>query len=79
MHLENTQLDICFVEHINYDIQLHECIDSDWAGNENDKRSATWICFSLSFATMSRASRKQKSVVINTTEAKYIASCDACT
>jgi hypothetical protein len=28
---------------------------------------------------MSWASRKQKSVALNTTEAEYIAACDACT
>jgi hypothetical protein len=32
----------------------------------------------LSFAMMSRASRKHKSVAMNTTEAEYIAGCDAC-
>jgi hypothetical protein len=79
MYLENTQPDICFVGRLNYDIQLHEFIDSDWAGSADDRRSATWICFSLSFATMSWASRKQKFVALSTTEAEYIAACDACT
>jgi hypothetical protein len=78
MYLENTQLDICFVGCLSYDIRLHGFIDSDWAGSANDRRSATWICFSLSFAMMSRASRKQKSVALNTVEAEYIAACDAC-
>jgi hypothetical protein len=45
----------------------------------DDKRNATWICFSLSFAMMSWASRKQKYVALSATEAKYIATCDACT
>ena len=53
MYLENTHLDIYFVGCLNYDIQLHEFIDSDWVGSIDDRRSATWICFSLSFATMS--------------------------
>jgi hypothetical protein len=79
MYLENTQPDICFVGRLSYDIQLHGFIDSDWAGSADDRRSATWICFSLSFATMSWASRKQKFVALSTTEAEYIAACDACT
>jgi hypothetical protein len=79
MYLENTQTYIYFVGRLNYDIQLHEFIDSDWAGSADDKRSATWICFSLSFATMSLASRKHKLVSLSTTKAKYIATCDACT
>jgi hypothetical protein len=58
MYLENTQTDIFLVGRLSYDIQLHGFIDSDWAGSVDDKRSATWICFSLSFATMSWASRK---------------------
>jgi hypothetical protein len=78
MYLENTQSDICCVGRLSYDIQLHGFIDSDWAGSADDKRSATWICFSLSFATMSWDSRKQKSDALNTAEVEYIAACDAC-
>ena len=64
---------------LSYDIQLHGFIDSDWEGSADDRRSATWICFSLSFAKMSWDSMKQKSVALSTAEAKYIAACDACT
>jgi hypothetical protein len=53
MYLENTQSDICFVGRLNYDMQLYEFIDSDWARSEYDRISATWICFSLIFAMMS--------------------------
>jgi hypothetical protein len=66
MYLENTQLDICFVARLSYDTQLHGFIDSDWVGSADDRRNSTWICFSLSFATMSWASRKHKSVALNT-------------
>jgi hypothetical protein len=79
MYLENTQSDTCFMGCLSYDIQLHGFIDSDWARSADDRRSATWICFSLSFATMSWASRKQKFVALNTAEVEYIAACDACT
>jgi hypothetical protein len=79
MYLENTQPDICLVGRLSYDIQRHGFIDSDWAGSADDERCATWICFSLSFATMSWASRKQKFVPLNTTKVEYIAVCDACT
>jgi hypothetical protein len=79
MYLENTQSNIRFVGRLNYDIQLHEFVNSDWAESADNKRSATWICFSLSFATMSWASKKQNTVALSTTEAKYIAACDACT
>jgi hypothetical protein len=64
---------------LSYDIQLHGFIDSEWVGSADNERSTYWICFSLIFATISWASRKQKSVSLNTVEAKYIAACDACT
>jgi hypothetical protein len=79
MYLENTQPGICFVGRLSYDIQLHRFIDSDWARSANDRRSTTWICFSLNFATMSWASRKHKFVALSTAEAEYIAACNACT
>jgi hypothetical protein len=79
MYLENTQPDICLVGRLSYDIQLHGFINLDWVGSADDKRSATWICFSLRFATMLWASRKHKSVALSTTEAEYITICDACT
>jgi hypothetical protein len=69
MYLENTQPDIFLVGCFSYDIQQHGFIDSAWARSVDDIRSATWICFNLSFATMSWASRKQKYVALNTTEA----------
>jgi hypothetical protein len=72
MYLENTQPDIFLVGCLSYDIQLHGFIDSDWAGSADDIRSATWICFSLSFSTMLWASRKHKSVALNTVEVEYI-------
>jgi hypothetical protein len=62
MYLENTQSNICFVGCLNYDIQLHEFIDSDWAGSVDDRRSATRICFSLNFSKILWDCRKQSSV-----------------
>jgi hypothetical protein len=53
MYLENTQPDIFLVGHLSYDIHLHGFIDSDWAESADDRRSANWICSSLSFSTMS--------------------------
>jgi hypothetical protein len=79
MDLENTHPYIFFVGCLSYDIQLHGFIDSDWAWSAYDRRNATWICFSLSFATMSWDSRKQKSVAVNIEEEEFIAVCDACT
>jgi hypothetical protein len=79
MYLENTQPDIFLVGRLNYDMQLHGFINSDWAGSANDRRSATWICFDLSFSTMLCASRKHKSYVLRTAKEEYITICDAST
>jgi hypothetical protein len=78
MYLENTQPNIYFMGSLSYDIQLHGFIDLDWVGSEDDRTISTWICFSLRFAMMSWASRKQKSVSLSTAKAEYIAACDAC-
>jgi hypothetical protein len=61
------------------DIQLHGFTDSNWAGSAKDRRSTSGMCFSLGYAMISWGSRKQKSVALNTAEAKYIAACEACT
>jgi hypothetical protein len=79
MCLENTQTYIFLVGRLSYDIDLHGFIDSDWAGSVDDRRSATWICFSLSFATMLWARTKHKSVAHNTIEVEYIIVCYSCT
>jgi hypothetical protein len=69
-----------FMGHLSYDIQFHGFIDSYWVESGADKRrSASWIYFSLSFATISWASRKQKFVALSTSKAEYISACDACT
>jgi hypothetical protein len=62
----------------NSDVQLHGFTDSDWVGSADDRKSTFGICFSLSSAMISWASRKQKSVALSTAEAEYIAACDAC-
>jgi hypothetical protein len=63
----------------NSDVQLQGYTDSDWAGSASDRKSTSGVCFSLGSAMISWASRKQKSVTLNTAEAEYIAACDACT
>jgi hypothetical protein len=59
---------------------IYNCmIDLDWEGSADDKKSATWICSSLSFSMMSWDIRKQNFVVLRIAEAEYIVACDACT
>jgi hypothetical protein len=63
----------------NNDVQLHGFTDSYWARSVDDIKSTYGMCFSLGSSMISWASIKQKSVALNTTEAEYIAACDACT
>jgi hypothetical protein len=63
----------------NSDVQLHGFTNTDWEGSADDKKSTSGICFSLGFAMISWASSKHKFVALNTVEAEYIATCDACT
>jgi hypothetical protein len=62
----------------NSDVQLHGFTDSDWARSADDKNSTFDICLSLGYAMISWASRKQKSIALNTVEEEHIAACDAC-
>jgi hypothetical protein len=61
------------------DIQLHGFTDSDWARSIEDRKSTSGMCFILGSTMISWGSRKQKSVTLSTTEAEYIAACEACT
>jgi hypothetical protein len=61
------------------DIQFHGFTDSDWVGSTKDRKSTSGTCFNLGSAMISWSNRKHKSVALSTTEAKYIAACEACT
>jgi hypothetical protein len=53
----------------NNEVKMHRFIDSDWVGSVEDKKSIFGLCFNLSSAMISWASRKQNYVALNTTEA----------
>jgi hypothetical protein len=61
------------------EVMLQGYTNSDWAGSADDRKSTSGTYFSLGSAMISWISRKQKSVALNTAEAEYIATCDACT
>ena len=50
--------------------------DSNWAGSFIDWKSTSGCCFSLGSAVIAWRSRKQTSVAISTTKAKYIVACE---
>jgi hypothetical protein len=61
----------------DHDFRLYGYIDSDWAGSVYDIKSTSGCCFSMGSAMTSWQSRKQSSIALSTTEAKYIAACSS--
>jgi hypothetical protein len=57
------------------DFRLSGYTDLDWAGSVSDRKSTSGCCFSLGSAMISWQSRKQPSIALGTTEAKYIVPC----
>ena len=51
--------------------------DSDWAGDTDDRKSTSGFVFLLSKGAISWQASKQKIVALSTTEAEYVACCEA--
>jgi len=51
--------------------------DSDWGGDTNDRKSTSGFVFLLSKGAISWQASKQKIVALSTTEAEYVACCEA--
>ena len=64
------------------DDRLGQCmigyVDSDYAGDLDKRRSTTGYMFTFTRAPISWKSILQSTVTLSTTEAEYIAACDAC-
>jgi hypothetical protein len=59
-------------------IRLQGYSDADYAGNIDDRRSTSGQIFFLGGGPVSWGSTKQRSVSTSTTEAEYVALCEAC-
>eukprot|EP00253_Pinus_taeda_P009608 PITA_09608 len=55
-----------------YGVRLVGYTDSDWAGCASDRKSTSGCCFGLGSAVVSWFSRKQQSIALSSTEAKYM-------
>lgn len=54
-------------------LSLSGFIDVDWAGDVNDRHSATGYCFSAGSAVVSWCTMKQATVALSSAEAEYVA------
>lgn len=61
----------------NKTFELERHVDSDWAMDPNTRRSTTKYLFTLAGGLISALSKRQYSVNLSSTEAEYIAYCEA--
>ncbi|SMR63766.1 unnamed protein product [Zymoseptoria tritici ST99CH_3D1] len=61
----------------NRDLDLHMFVDSDWAGDPNERKSTTGWTAMFAGAAISWALKKQTSIALSTMEAEYIAASEA--
>ena len=57
---------------------LHGYSDSDWASCSESRKSTSGLIFRLGECTVSWRSKKQSIVALSSTEAEYVALCEAC-
>lgn len=74
-YLQGTRnLGLCFRKTKN---NLVGYVDSDWAGDVDDRISYTGYVFKLPGMAITWEARKQKTIVLSSTEAEYMALCEA--
>ena len=57
----------------NVYFSFHGYAEEDWAGNVIDRRSTSGYCFSIGSAMISWCSKRQQTISLSSTEAKYVA------
>ena len=60
-------------------MDLKVCIDTDWVGNINDRKSTSGTCHFFGKSLVSWFSKKQNCVSLSTAEAEYVAAASAFT
>ena len=57
---------------------IQACIDADWAGSVDDRKSTSRYVFHLGSGAISWASKKQLIVSLSMTEVEYVAAITTC-
>ena len=86
-HIENIQLptmysDMIIQKEIEQDAKMRNedmiaYVDSDWAGDTSHRKSITGIAVVFAGAVIAYKSRIQKTIALSSTEAEFMAACDA--
>lgn len=63
--------------YVKNNLDMFGFVDADWASDVVDRRSYTGYCFVYSGCVISHESRKQQTVALSSTEAEYMAVCEA--
>jgi hypothetical protein len=61
----------------DHEFRLYGYSDSDWADSIPDRKSTSTYCFSLGSSMVSWSNMKKLCVALSTTEAEYVATCEA--
>jgi hypothetical protein len=56
---------------VSTELQVHGYVDANWAGSISNRRFTSSFMFSLGSATVTWSSKKQPTVALSSTEAKY--------
>ncbi len=71
LHYVSATADYGLFYEASTELQVHGYTDADWAGSISDKRSTSGFMFSFGSAAVTWSSKKQPTVALSSTEAKY--------
>lgn len=65
------------LKYVKDNLDLIGYVDADWASNPLDRKSFTGYVFKMSGSVISHECRKQRTIALSSTEAEYMAICEA--
>jgi len=71
LHYVSATVDYGLFYEASTELQVHGYIDADWVGSISDRRSTSGFMFSFGSAAVTWSSKKQPTVALSSTKAKY--------